>query len=52
MKIDLKQMRSHKEAEANIWLEQTSNEIPAVASCLLDIDSLLPPPDFALSLKS
>ena len=42
MKIDLKQMRSHKEAEANIWLELTWNEIPADTSCLLDIDSPLP----------
>ena len=32
MKIELKQMSLHKEAEADIWLEQTPNEMPAVAS--------------------
>ena len=37
MKIELKQMSLHKQTEANIWLEQTPNEMPAVASCLPDI---------------
>ena len=37
MKIELKQMSLHKEAEADIWLEQTPREMGAVSSPLKDI---------------
>ena len=33
MKIDLKQMSVNNTAEANLWLEQSLNEIPTRASC-------------------
>ena len=43
MKIDLKQMSVNNTAEANLWVEQTLNEILTRASCQPDIDQFSSP---------